>query len=149
MEKENSSAKENRYVDSGIYKNLDSLKDCPPQCIELYLSSLKKTTYSCSEEKLLGIIDVLTGFVALNEDLNQDFRMKIIDNTVGEILPILNKKNPENIKELVSNEYKTVLENLEEIKVNSDNQTASKCLLGEAILTFPGSKIIDEGELDS
>jgi len=118
-----------------------------PECYDLFLSQLTKVVRSSGEKEILLYTDILLEFAVHKGD--SDITGKIVETTVDEFLPVLNRKNSESIKNLVSNEYKTVLENFEEIRENADEQTASKCLFGEAILTFPGSKIIDEEKLDS
>ncbi len=139
MEKEILGNKSDRYAESGLYGKLQELH---PECYDLFLSQLTKVVRSSSEKEILLYTDILLEFAVNKKDLNVN--RKIIETTVDEFLPVLNRKTPEKIKSLVSNEYKTVLENLEEIRKNSDEGTASKCLFGEAVLTFPGSKIIDE-----
>lgn len=144
MEKEILGNKSSKYAESGLYGKLEELH---PECYDLFLAQLIKVVRSSNEREILLYTDVLLEF-ALNKK-DPEIGKKIVDTIVEEFLPILNKKNPENIKELVSNEYKTVTENLEKIREDSDRETASKCLFGEAILTFPGSEIIENKELDS
>lgn len=124
---------------TGLYKKLEELH---PECYELFLAQLVKVARSSSEKELLKMSDVLLGFAC--EKKESGFDRIVVDTTVDEIFPILNTRNPEKVKELVSEEYSSVLESLDELKENSDDELASKCLFGSAILTFPGSEIIDQ-----
>ncbi len=134
MEKEILGNKSKRYAESGLYCNLQELH---PDCYDIFLNQLVKVVRSSNEREILQFSDILLEFAS--NERNPEKGKKIVEVTVDEIFPFLNKKDPENVKELVSSEYKTVMENLEKIKEFSDEETVSKCLFGEAILTSPGS----------
>ena len=136
MEKEKYFDKAERYKNSSLYRRLGQINHCPPECMDLYLSELVKVTYACNEDRLLNIMDILTGFLNNYEKLNDAMKTKIIDTTVDKIIPILDKKNFEETKSLLAEDYSIILENLEDIKENSETEIASKCFLAIEKLTF-------------
>lgn len=137
-----------KYTESGVYKKLEEI---PPACYDLFLFSLIKVARSSKEEELLGLADVVLGFAADKKTLDKRDTQKLVNTAVDGIFPILNTRDSRKVNELISDEYQTVLDSLKEIRINSDDdEIKSKCLFGTAILTFPGSKIIDgEIPLDS
>ncbi len=136
--KENTINKKEEIRNHGLYQKLSELH---PECYELFLAQLVKVARSSNEKELLKMSDILLGFACDKKEEGLD--RIIVETTVDEIFPILNKRNPERIKDLVSDEYSTVLESLDELKKDSDDELASKCLFGSAVLTFPGSEIVE------
>ncbi len=134
---------ENERIKSNkLYEKLAGL---PPECYELFLAQLVKVARSSNEEELLYMSDVLLRFAREKKIEGADRIM--VETTVEEIFPILNTRNPERIKELVSSKYSSVLESLEDIRGDSDGETVEKCLFWDRFLT--GSKIIKNENLDS
>jgi len=128
-----------KYTDSRLYNRLAEISETE---LNSHLGALVKVARSEKEKMILEMIDVLLEFVC-NEEV-PSAKEKIVETAVDDLLPILNTRDSNKITELISDEYSTVLHNLEEIAANSEPEIASKCLFGQAILTFPGSKIIDE-----
>ena len=127
-----------RYENSDRYAKL---LEIPYENFDAYLDEVVDSAKEFDEEELLDHIDVLVGFVCKNElpSLNE----KILDVTVDELLPVLNKKDSKKLQEMLSEDYRIIINNLEEIQARSDTETASKRVFAQSILTFPGSKIID------
>lgn len=121
-----------KYAETEFYKKLDNLH---PECHDFLFSSLVKVARSekCVES-ILYYIDVLLEYAANKKD--PDIQEKFVEVTVEGIFPILTEKNPNDIKPLLSSEYKSIIENLEEIGKISDEPTAIKCVAGKEILTF-------------
>ncbi len=135
-----------KYPKSDIY---NSLLEVSPEDFDCRLDSLLLETsvenedHGLSEQELLERVDILLEF-ACREELPSG-KSKVVETVVNGLLPILNKKDSEKITELLSKDYKSIKYNLDEIKSTTNEEgLAGKCLLGITILTFPGSRIIDE-----
>jgi hypothetical protein len=127
-----------RYNNSELYAKLLEIS---PEKFDRYLERVASSAEEFDEEELLENVDVLIGFVCRNElpSMNE----KILDVTIDGLLPALNRKDSEKVRELVSTDYRVVLNNLEEIQARSDSETASRCLFAQSILRFPGTKLVD------
>jgi len=87
MEKEISGNKSSRYTESGLYGKLQELH---PECYDLFLSQLTKVVRSSGEKEILLYTDILLEFAVHKRD--SDITGKIVETTVDEFLPVLNRK---------------------------------------------------------
>ncbi len=151
MEKEDSREKSHRYSENEFYNNLKEQKY--PICYDLFSSVLLKVAPSMNEEKLLECSDILLEF-GIKETDDPIIKEKVIETMVDGLFKFLKikigrKQNAEVVKKLVSEEYPTILENLQVIGEESHGEIAQKCISGIDFLTFPENVIIEQGELDS
>ncbi len=152
MENEILKNKNIKYSEHELYKALEKYSEECPNYIKDFLKSMSVPLLaSFNTGALLKTTDILLEFVAENKDLSVENINEIFYITRHKTLPLLNNKLLDNTslkdetKELLSNEYQSLFENIdrlkeiERFKKPEESIFHQKCLQMEEILISLGN----------
>ncbi len=131
---------DNRYLESKLYKRL---LEFTPQEFDFRLEEFVKVARSSRPEEILYMIDVLSSFVC-NDD-EPVVKEQVLETVLDGLFDVLKYRDSDTVKELLSDKYCGIVNNLESIKDKSDSTMVSKIEELYEKEFFPSHKI----DLDS